>query len=277
MLEINNITKRYSSNSAPAVDGLSMKVESGEIFAFIGANGAGKTTTIKMMTGILKINEGNIIINGYDVMKNPIDAKAQFGFVADSPAPMDTLTGREFINFMATIYQVPESDKKKRVDELLQRFELTAAYDQKINTYSHGMQQKISIIGGLVHDPELLILDEPMTGLDPQSTFQLKELMRTRAAQGKTVFFSTHVLEVAEKLCTSVGIINKGKLITQGTMEEITSRSKDGSLEDYYLSLYGTKTPEEGGKSVLAPDTTTVNANANVNAPSEDSSVDESK
>lgn len=276
MLEINNITKRYSANTAPAVDGLTLRVNSGEIFAFIGANGAGKTTTIKMMTGILKINEGSILINGYDIMKNPVDAKAQFGFVSDTPAPMDTLTGRDFINFMATIYKVSEADKKNRVDELLQRFELTAAYDQKINTYSHGMQQKISIIGGLVHDPELLILDEPMTGLDPQSTFQLKELMRNRAARGKTVFFSTHVLEVAEKLCTSVGIINKGKLITQGTMDEITSRSKDGSLEDYYLSLYGTKAPEVDGVSVLAPDTA-VSAEKKVNSTPETPSDDESK
>lgn len=276
MLEINNITKRYSANTAPAVDGLTLRVNSGEIFAFIGANGAGKTTTIKMMTGILKINEGSILINGYDIMKNPVDAKAQFGFVSDTPAPMDTLTGRDFINFMATIYKVSEADKKNRVDELLQRFELTAAYDQKINTYSHGMQQKISIIGGLVHDPELLILDEPMTGLDPQSTFQLKELMRNRAARGKTVFFSTHVLEVAEKLCTSVGIINKGKLITQGTMDEITSRSKDGSLEDYYLSLYGTKAPEVDGVSVLAPDTA-VSSEKKVNSTPETPSDDESK
>lgn len=239
MLKITHLTKRYGRSEEKAVDDLSLELQPGEIFGFLGPNGAGKTTTIKSLTGILPFDEGRIEICGEDLVRSPLQAKRNFGYVSDSHILYDKLTGREYIDFMADMYGVDVDTRKARADALLGRFSLTDAFDQPIKSYSHGMKQKINIIGALIHSPNLWVLDEPMTGLDPQSSFELKEMMREHCAQGKTVFFSTHVLEVAEKLCDRVGIIVKGKLIMVGPMDEIKAKSTDKSLEEVFLSVAG--------------------------------------
>ena len=237
MLRIQHLTKSYAKSEVNAVDDLSLELKPGEIFGFLGPNGAGKTTTIKALTGILSFESGTIEICGEDIVKSPIAAKRNFGYVSDSHVLYDKLTGREYIDFLADIYEVDVNLRKKRADELLERFSLADAFDQPIKTYSHGMKQKINIIGALIHNNNLWVLEEPMTGLDPQSSFELKEMMRAHCEQGKTVFFSTHVLEVAEKLCDRVGIISKGRLITVGTLDEIKEKFNDKSLEEAFLSV----------------------------------------
>lgn len=237
MLKIKNLSKTYSKSSVKAVDSINLEVEGGQIFGFLGPNGAGKTTTIKMITGILSYNEGEINICSYDLKKEPIEAKRQIGYVSDNHVVYDKLTGREYVNFMADVYGVSKEDRKRVIDELLEIFKLTDAFNSQISTYSHGMKQKISIIGALVHEPKIWILDEPMTGLDPESAHQLKVLMRKHTEKGNVVFFSTHVLEVAEKLCDKIAIISAGKLIAVGSIEEIMQKSTDTSLEEVFLSL----------------------------------------
>ena len=246
MLKIENLSKSYAKSEVKAVDGLSLELKPGrpkvtvcEIFGFLGPNGAGKTTTIKILTGILQYEEGSVSVCGYDLKTQSNDAKRNIGYVSDSHVIYDKLTGREYVDFMADVYGVDIATRKERADRLLEKFELTDAFDSQIKTYSHGMKQKISIIGALIHNPNLWVLDEPMTGLDPQSAFQLKELMRAHCAEGKTVFFSTHVLEVAEKICDRIGIIVKGKLIIAGNLEEIKAAQGDSSLEDIFLSVAG--------------------------------------
>lgn len=239
MLKIEHLTKAYAKSSVKAVDDLSLELRPGEIFGFLGPNGAGKTTTIKMLTGILQYDVGNITVCDYNLKSQSIQAKQNIGYVSDSHVIYDKLTGKEYVDFMADIYGVDVATRKERADKLLEKFELKDAFTSQIRTYSHGMKQKISIIGALIHNPNLWVLDEPMTGLDPQSAFQLKELMREHCNEGKTVFFSTHVLEVAEKICDRVGIIVKGKLITVGSLEEIKAAKGDSSLEDIFLSVAG--------------------------------------
>lgn len=239
MLKIENLTKSYAKSDVKAVDNLSLELRPGEIFGFLGPNGAGKTTTIKILTGILQYDVGKVSVCGYDLKSQSIDAKRNIGYVSDSHVIYDKLTGREYVDFLADIYGVDIAARKERAEKLLDKFELRDAFDSQIRTYSHGMKQKISIIGALVHNPNLWVLDEPMTGLDPQSAFQLKELMRAHCDEGKTVFFSTHVLDVAEKICDRVGIIVKGKLIMVGSMDEIKAASTDGSLEEVFLSVAG--------------------------------------
>ena len=239
MLKIEHLTKAYAKSNVKAVDDLNLELKSGEIFGFLGPNGAGKTTTIKMLTGILGYDTGSISIFGHDLKSESTKAKRNIGYVSDSHVIYDKLTGKEYVEFMADIYGVDVATRKERADKLLEKFELRDAYGSQIRTYSHGMKQKISIIGALIHSPDLWVLDEPMTGLDPQSAFQLKELMREHCADGKTVFFSTHVLEVAEKLCDRIGIIVKGKLITVGNLEEIKAAQGDSSLEEIFLSVAG--------------------------------------
>lgn len=241
MLEINNVSMSYANGSVKAVDGLSFTLKPGEIFGFLGANGAGKTTTIKMATGILPVKSGTIKVCGYDIVKEPIAAKRSFGFVPDSPIIFDKYTGREYIDFMADIYGVDKETRARIADKLLKRFALESAFDKRISGYSHGMKQKIAIIGALIHDPALWILDEPMMGLDPPSAFALKELMREHRDAGKTVFFSTHVLDVAEKICDRVAIINKGKLVLCGDMDEIKRAQGDESLEEIFMSVAGSE------------------------------------
>lgn len=237
MIEINNVSKSYNG-TVKAVDSLNITIPDGEIIGFLGPNGAGKTTTIKMITGITKPDSGTITINGINVAENPLEAKRQFGFVPDSPDMFLRLKGIEYLNFMADIYNVDAASRKERIAELAKRYDMESVLSDQIQSYSHGMRQKIIIMGVLVHSPSVWILDEPMTGLDPKSSFLLKEMMREHAESGKTVFFSTHVLEVAEKLCDRVAIINKGKLQFFGTMDEVREHFKtDDSLEKIFLEM----------------------------------------
>ncbi|NLM76247.1 MAG: ABC transporter ATP-binding protein [Clostridiaceae bacterium] len=236
MLKIRNVSKSYSKGRVKAVDNISLDVRPGEIFGFLGPNGAGKTTTIKMITGILPIDSGTITVNGYDIEKEPIQAKMNMGFVPDNHDVYERLKGIEYLNFIADVYNVPAEERKERIDKYLEMFEIKDAAGDPIKSYSHGMKQKLIITGALLHKPPLWILDEPLTGLDPKSSHLLKEEMNQHCARGNTVFFSTHVLEVAEKLCHRIGIINKGKIIAVGTIEELR-KSEDASLESIFLSL----------------------------------------
>ncbi len=237
MIEFNGVSKSYNGKTN-AVDGLNLKINDGEIFGFIGHNGAGKTTTIKMLTGILRQDKGYIGLDNIDINENPIGAKKQFGYVPDNPDMFLRLKGIEYLNFMADMYDVDGDLRKERIKSLCERFEMTDALSDKIQSYSHGMRQKIVIIGVLVHSPSVWIMDEPMTGLDPKSSYTLKQMMREHADAGKTVFFSTHVLEVAEKLCDRVAIINKGKIIFCGTLDAMREHFKsDESLEKMFLEM----------------------------------------
>lgn len=239
ILDISNVSMSYANGSVKAVDNLSFSLKRGEIFGFLGANGAGKTTTIKMVTGILPVKSGSIRVCGHDITHDAIEAKRGFGFVPDSPIIFDRYTGREYIDFLGDIYGVEMPKRESITAELLERFSLKDAFDKRISGYSHGMKQKIAIIGSLIHSPNLWILDEPMMGLDPQSSFELKELMKKHKAEGKTVFFSTHVLDVAEKICDRVAIISKGKLVLCGDIDEIKRAKGDESLEEIFLSVAG--------------------------------------
>lgn len=237
MISFKNVTKVYGG-TVKAVDSLSLDLVPGEIYGFLGPNGAGKTTTIKMLTGILRQDSGDISINGIDVLKDPLKAKKEFGFVPDNPDMFLRLKGIEYLNFMGDIYSVPTDVRKERIQDLSRRFDMENALGDHISGYSHGMRQKIVLMGALLHDPSAWILDEPMTGLDPKSSYVLKEMMRHHADKGNVVFFSTHVLEVAEKLCDRVGIINKGKLMFSGTMEQLKELAKENeSLENIFLEM----------------------------------------
>lgn len=236
MIQISNLTKYYGTFKA--VDNISLTVPSGKIVGFLGPNGAGKTTTIKMITGVIGIDSGSIAINNIDVAKNPIDAKKQIGFIPDNSDVFLRLKGIEYLNFMADIYDVDTAVRKERIQHYSEIFEMQSNLDDKIITYSHGMRQKITTIGSLIIDPEVWILDEPMTGLDPNSFAKLKKIMRERADNGKTVFFSTHVLDVAEKICDEVAIIKNGSIRFFGTLDELRSNlGANGSLEDMFLEL----------------------------------------
>ena len=235
MINIKNVTKEYVEG-IKAVDNLSIDIKPGEIYGFIGPNGAGKSTTIKMITGITDYTEGEIIINGVSSQDDK-KMKLQFGYVSDTPDMFLKLKGIEYLNFLGTIYNVPKDERKNRIVELADKYELTSALGDKIQTYSHGMRQKIMVIGALLHNPKVWILDEPLTGLDPKSSFTLKEMMKEHANKGNSVFFSTHVLEVAEKLCDRIGIINKGKLVYEGTMEQIKETYPNLTLEEIFLEI----------------------------------------
>jgi ABC-2 type transport system ATP-binding protein len=237
MIELINVNKSYNKVSK-AVDNANLIINDGEIFGFLGPNGAGKTTTIKMITGILKPDSGSITINGINIEEEPLKAKEQFGFVPDSPDMFLRLKGIEYLNFMADIYNVPKEVRKDRIESLSERFEMTLALGDQIQSYSHGMRQKIVVMGVMIHQPSVWILDEPMTGLDPKSSYMLKQMMREHADSGKTVFFSTHVLEVAEKLCDRVAIINKGKILFSGSLDELKEHAKENeSLEKIFLEM----------------------------------------
>ena len=237
LIELKNVSKTYNNGRIKAVDGVNLVVNHGEIFGFLGPNGAGKTTTIKMIVGILKPDEGEILVDGIDIQKNPIEAKKKIGYVPDEPYIYEKLTGLEYLNFIADMYGVPEKERREKTEYFLEIFELKSAIGDLIQSYSHGMKQKLLITAALLHNPSVWILDEPMTGLDPKSSFILKELMANHTQKGFTVFFSTHVLEVAEKLCDRIAIINKGKIVTCGTMEEIKKQHEWESLEKIFLEL----------------------------------------
>ena len=237
MIEIKNVSKSYVKGKK-SIDNLSLDIKNGEIFGFLGPNGAGKTTTIRMMTGILNIDEGDILIDGKSITREPLEAKKNFGFVPDSPDMFLKLKGIEYLMFIADVYNVPQDIRKEKIEELTKKFEIYEQLNNQIQSYSHGMRQKIVICGALLSEPKNWILDEPMTGLDPKSSYDLKEMMREHAKSGKTVFFSTHILEVAEKLCDRVGIISKGKLVFVGTFEELKQKFKEeASLEKLFLEL----------------------------------------
>ena len=237
MIELKNISKEYKKGKK-VIDNLNMIVNDGEIFGFLGPNGAGKTTTIKMMAGILDIDNGDIIIDGKSIKTNPIEAKMSMGLVPDSPDAFLKLKGIEYLNFMADVYEVSSDDRKNRINELSEKFEISNVLNNKIESYSHGMRQKIVIIGALLHNPKNWILDEQMTGLDPKSSFELKRLMREHVNKGNMVFFSTHILDVAERLCDKIGIIDKGKLVFVGTYEEMKKELKENkSLEELFMEI----------------------------------------
>jgi len=237
MIKIDNVSKSYVKDKK-TIDNLNLEIRDGEIFGFLGPNGAGKTTTIKMITGILKMDEGDIFIDGKSISKEPLEAKRNFGFVPDTPDMFLRLKGIEYLNFLADIYEITDKERKERIEELTKKFEIHDVLQNQIQSYSHGMRQKIVIVGVLLNNPKNWILDEPMTGLDPKSSYDLKEMMREHAKKGNSVFFSTHVLEVAEKLCDRIGIINKGKLAFVGTFEELKQELKDkSSLEELFLEI----------------------------------------
>ena len=232
MLNIQHLTKRYGNTVA--VDDLTLRILPGELYGFIGHNGAGKTTTIKACCGILNFEEGEITINGTSIKDDPLACKAQIAYLPDNPDLYEFMTGIRYLNFIADIFGIPADERQKRIRNLGDRFDLTKDLAQPISAYSHGMKQKLAIISAFLHDPKLLIMDEPFVGLDPVSSHELKVLMRELCDKGGAIFFSTHVLEVAEKLCDKVAIIRGGKLVCSGTMEEVKG---DGSLEDVFLEL----------------------------------------
>lgn len=237
MIEVQNVTKRYSGTKK-AVENLQLTIPDGKIFGFLGPNGAGKSTTIKMITGILPIDEGTITVNGYDITQNPIEAKKAFGYVPDHPDMFLRLKGIEYLNFIGDIYDVSKEVREEKIENLTKTFGIYEVLNDPIQTYSHGMRQKIIVTGVLLHEPDVWILDEPLTGLDPKSSYTLKEMMREHTRKGKTVFFSTHVLEVVEQLCDQVAIINNGVLEFNGEMSEMKEKFQtDGTLEQIFLEL----------------------------------------
>ena len=237
MIEIKNVSKSYKKGKK-VIDNISFKIKNGEIFGFIGPNGAGKTTTIKMITGILELDEGDILIDGNSIKKAPVEAKKKIGFVPDNPDIFLNLKGIEYLNFIADIYEVPIEKRKENIEELSKLFEMEYDLNNKIKSYSHGMRQKIIIMGVLLHEPQNLILDEPLTGLDPKSSFDLKNIMKDYVKRNKTVFFSTHILEVAERLCDRLAVIDKGKILFIGTYEEMKKKfGNEGSLEEVFMEI----------------------------------------
>ena len=237
MISIKNVSKSYDKKNK-IIDNLNLEINDGEIFGFLGPNGAGKSTTIKMITGILDIDEGDILINNKSIINNPIETKKEFGYVPDNPDMFLKLKGIEYLNFLADIYEVGLEERKQKIEELTKLFEINDVLNDKIQSYSHGMRQKIVIIGSLLHEPKNWIIDEPMTGLDPKATYELKQRMKKNTKQNKCVFFSTHILDVAEKLCDKIGIINKGKLLFVGTLEEMRNELKENkSLEELFMEI----------------------------------------
>ena len=237
MITIENVSKSYD-NKNKIIDNLNLKIKDGEIFGFLGPNGAGKSTTIKMITGVLDIDEGDIIINNKSIKREPIEAKMNFGYVPDSPDMFLKLKGIQYLNFIADMYDVSLEERTKIIEELTQLFEINDVLNDKIQSYSHGMRQKLIIIGSLLHKPKNWIIDEPMTGLDPKSTYELKLIMKKISEQNNTVFFSTHILDVAEKLCDRIGIIDKGKLLFVGSLEEMRKELKENkSLEELFMEI----------------------------------------
>lgn len=237
MIEVRNFSKTYS-NGKVAVEDVSFDVHDGEIFGFLGPNGAGKSTTIKAIVGINKPSSGDITINGLSLGDDPLAYKNQFSYIPDNPELFDTYTGYEYINFLADIYGIDEQTRKQRLDYYLGYFDIKDAMGEQIETYSHGMAQRLALIGGLINDPQVLILDEPIVGLDAKSSYNLKQILRQRTADGKSVFFSTHVMSLAQELCDRIAIINKGKIIAMGTFDEIkTQASHRENLEAVFLEL----------------------------------------
>ena len=232
MLNIQHLSKAYGEKKA--VDDLSLHIAPGEIYGFIGHNGAGKTTTLKAVAGILNYDEGTILVDGVDNRKNPLDCKRRIAYIPDNPDIYDFMTGIKYLNFVADIFGVGSAERQERIRKYADLFELTGDLGQAVATYSHGMKQKLAIISAFIHEPKLILMDEPFVGLDPKAAHILKGMMRELCDKGGAIFFSTHVLEVAEKLCNKVAIIKDGRLIRQGTMEEVKG---DTSLEQVFFEL----------------------------------------
>jgi len=241
MIKISNLTKRYGDHIA--VNDLNLEINSGELFGFLGPNGAGKTTTIRMLTGILRPTEGKVEVDGLDVQKQPDQAKRIMGYIPDDPYLYDRLTAREHLQFIGGLYGMTEAEVAKRSEELFATFSMDGWVDKRCEEYSHGMRQKLVFSSAFLHQPKILIVDEPMVGLDPQSSRLVKDLMKMYAQKGNTVFISTHVLSVAEELCDRIGIIHRGRLIEVGTLNQLKSRAANanGNLESLFLDLTGSK------------------------------------
>jgi ABC-2 type transport system ATP-binding protein len=239
LIETQSLVKRYGDKLA--VNNVSLEVQAGEVFGFLGPNGAGKTTTIKMIVGLLQPSSGTIRVAGYDVQAQPLQAKAASGYVPDTPNLYAKLSGRELLRFVGDLYSLDRQRMAQRSEELLRVLDLNEAADQTIDSYSHGMQQKASLAAALMHDPKVLVLDEPTVGLDPKSARLIKDILRQMAERGAAVFLSTHILEIAERMCDRIGIINNGELVAVGTMNELRVLGKAGetSLEDIFLGLTG--------------------------------------
>ena len=234
MLKINHFSKTYGDKKA--VDDLTLHIHAGEVYGFIGHNGAGKTTTLKSVAGILQFDGGEILVDGVSIKADPLACKKKMAYIPDNPDLYDFMTGIQYLNFVADIFGVPTQERTQRINQLAEAFELTASLNQSIGSYSHGMKQKLAIISAWIHQPELILMDEPFVGLDPKASHILKEMMRDVCSRGGAIFFSTHVLEVAEKLCDKVAIIKGGRLVRSGTMEDVKG---DDSLEDVFLELEG--------------------------------------
>ena len=239
LIETRDLIKRYGDKVA--VNNVNFNVYGGEVFGFLGPNGAGKTTTLKMIVGLLQPTSGAVKVAGYDIQTQPILAKASCGYVPDTPNLYAKLTGRELLRFVGDLYNLDRTQATHRIDELLRMFDLAGTADDTVDSYSHGMQQKASLAAALMHDPRVLVLDEPTVGLDPKSARLIKDILRQLADRGAAVMLSTHILEIAERMCDRIGIINQGQLIAQGTMDELRALDKTGqtSLEDIFLDLTG--------------------------------------
>jgi len=238
LVEAEQLTKYYGEKLA--VDGVSFKVQAGEIFGFLGPNGAGKTTTIKMMVGLLLPTSGRIKVAGFNIQENPLQAKAASGYVPDTPYLYQKLSGRELLRFVGDLYGVEPAQISRRIEELLKLFDLESSGNDTIDSYSHGMRQKTALAAALMHDPKVLVLDEPTVGLDPKSARLIKDILRQMATRGAAVFLSTHILEIAERMCDRIGIIDRGRLVAVGTMDELRALGKgETSLEEIFLNLTG--------------------------------------
>lgn len=233
MIEIKNVSKSYDGK-VKALNDISFKIDNGEIFAFIGHNGAGKTTMIKSLVGILDFDSGDILINGKSIKKEPIECKREMAYVPDNPDLYENMTGLDFINFICDIYDVSLEERKANIEKYSKMFEMDGKLGSDISSFSHGMKQKVALIAALSHNPDVLVMDEPFVGLDPKAVFDMKEVMHKMAKEGKTIFFSTHILDVAEKLCDRVAIIKKGEIVKIGKMKDIKG---DESLEQVFLEL----------------------------------------
>lgn len=236
MLTINNFSKTYKGGKK-AVDSISLQVDAGDIFGFIGHNGAGKSTTIKAVVGVLDYEEGEILIDGHSMRDDPLVCKQELAYIPDNPDLYEHLTGIQYLNFIADIFGVPAKIREERIKKYADAFEMTADLGDLVSAYSHGMKQKLAIISAVVHEPKLLVLDEPFVGLDPKAAVVLKQLMHELCQAGSAIFFSTHVLDVAQKLCNKVAMINHGKLAFAGTMEDMLAEKEGGSLEDIFMDI----------------------------------------
>jgi ABC-2 type transport system ATP-binding protein len=239
MIELQTLSKAYNKGKIQAVRNLTLTVGKGELFGFLGPNGAGKTTTIKMIVGLLRPDSGRVLVNGIDARREPLKAKSILGYCPDEPVLYDKMTGIRFLAFIGDVFGVPAERRAARIEELAEAFEMKSALGEIVTSYSHGMRQKLSLIAALLHDPDVFVLDEPIVGLDPRAAFTLKETMKALCARGKTVFFSTHIMEVAERLCDRVGIISRGELVAAAPLEELRRKAGEESatLEKLFLEM----------------------------------------